>query len=86
MEVKSLAEAPAIADAVPFEIDEGALALRDRARRFAEDVLMPLEEEAERRGGVLGDELVDLERDRVCDGRRLGERLDLHRLDRLTCD
>ena len=58
MEVKSLAEAPGIPGATPFELDEGALALRDRARRFAEDVLMPLEEEAERRGGRLPDELV----------------------------
>src|SRR5919109_5606811 len=58
MEVKSLAEAPDIASAMPFEVDEAALALRDRARGFAEDVLMPLEKEAERRSGRLPDELV----------------------------
>ena len=34
----------------------GALDLQARARRFAEDVLMPLEEEAERRGGRLPEE------------------------------
>ena len=56
MEVKSLAEAPGIPGATPFEVDDGALALRERARRFAEDVLMPLEEEAERRAGRLPDE------------------------------
>ncbi|HXE98797.1 MAG TPA: acyl-CoA dehydrogenase family protein, partial [Solirubrobacterales bacterium] len=58
MEVKSLAEAPGIMGGVPLEVDEGAIALRERARAFAEDVLMPLEEEAERRAGRLPDELV----------------------------
>ena len=58
MEVKSLAEAPAIAAGIPFEIDEGALALRDRARGFVEGVLMPLEEEAERQAGRLPDERI----------------------------
>src|SRR5436190_10491371 len=41
------------------ELDDGAtLDLQERARRFAEEVLMPLEEEAERRGGRLPDAVV----------------------------
>src|SRR4051812_26234266 len=58
MEVKSLAQASGAPGSPPLEFDEGALALQARARRFAEDVLMPLEEEAERRGGRLGGEVV----------------------------
>ena len=58
MEVKSLADAPDFPGTAPFELDDGALALQERARRFAEDVLIPLEEEAEQRGGQLPDELV----------------------------
>jgi acyl-CoA dehydrogenase len=58
MEVKaspppSLAPAPA-----PPELDEHGLDVAEGARRFAEEVLMPLEEEAERRGGRLPAELV----------------------------
>src|SRR5439155_17179154 len=40
------------------ELDDATLDLQGRARRFAEDVLMPLEEEAERRGGRLPDDVV----------------------------
>ncbi len=58
MEVKSLAQAQGAPGSPPLELDEGALALQERARRFAEDVLMPLEEQAERRGGRLGDDVV----------------------------
>ena len=53
MEVKSTPP-PGVAAALPMpELDEETLAIAERARRFAEDVLMPLEEEAERRGGRL---------------------------------
>jgi acyl-CoA dehydrogenase len=38
--------------------DAHALALQGRARRFAEQVLMPLEQEAERRGGRLSPEAI----------------------------
>jgi alkylation response protein AidB-like acyl-CoA dehydrogenase len=58
MEVKSTAP-PFLAPGVPTpELDEGAIALAERARRFAEEVLMPLEEEAEQRGGRLPDDVV----------------------------
>jgi acyl-CoA dehydrogenase len=40
------------------ELDDATLDLQERARHFAEDVLMPLEEEAERRGGRLPDDVV----------------------------
>jgi alkylation response protein AidB-like acyl-CoA dehydrogenase len=50
----------------PLELDERALAVSQRARRFAEDVLMPLEEEAERRDGRLPEERVaDLKREAI---------------------
>ena len=43
----------------PIEgLDERAREVQMRARRFVEDVLMPLEEEAERRGGRLPDETI----------------------------
>jgi alkylation response protein AidB-like acyl-CoA dehydrogenase len=58
MEVKSTPPVTEITGASPIELDEGALAVAERARRFAEDVLMPLEEEAEQRGGRLGDEAI----------------------------
>ena len=58
MEVKSLDHAQGPPGAPPLELDAGALALQERARRFAEDVLMPLEEEAERRGGRLPEDVV----------------------------
>src|SRR4051794_19827969 len=61
MEVKSTRWASA--DPAPLELDEGARDVAERARRFAEDVLMPLEEEAERRGGRLPEDVVtDLKR------------------------
>jgi alkylation response protein AidB-like acyl-CoA dehydrogenase len=60
MEVKS---APWATAAPAIELDERALEVAERARRFAEDVLMPLEEEAERRGGRLQEDVVaDLKR------------------------
>jgi alkylation response protein AidB-like acyl-CoA dehydrogenase len=63
MEVKSTPPPHLNAGAPPLDLDEEALAVSERARRFAEDVLMPLEEEAERRGGRLSDDVVaDLRR------------------------
>ena len=50
MEVKSsnaAVDESAVAG-IPFHLDEEALAIQDRARRFTEDVLIPLEEQAER--------------------------------------
>jgi acyl-CoA dehydrogenase len=58
MEVKSTPPAAAMAGLPPLDLDEGALDVAERARRFAEGVLMPLEEEAERRGGRLPDDVV----------------------------
>src|SRR3954452_11658083 len=58
MEVKSPVQPPGAPTVPPMELGPGPLALQERARRFAEDVLMPLEEEAERRGGRLGGEVV----------------------------
>ena len=57
MEVESPAP-PAAPGGPTLEVDEGALQIQDRARRFAEDALMPLEEEAERRAGRLPDDVV----------------------------
>src|SRR3954451_4786268 len=59
MEVKSSPPAVAAAGVESPELDQGALDVAERARRFAEDVLMPLEEEAEQRGGRLPDDVVD---------------------------
>ena len=60
MEVKSSPPVTlAATDAVPPDLDEAALDIAERARRFAENVLMPLEEEAEQRGGRLPDDVVD---------------------------
>ena len=54
--------------AIP-ELDERALALQSRARAFVDDVLIPLEEEAERRGGVLPDEAIaDVKREAMAAG------------------
>src|SRR5215210_8026769 len=55
MEVKSAPPSPTIP---PLELDAAQRDLQDRARRFAEEVLMPLEEEAELRGGRLPGETV----------------------------
>jgi alkylation response protein AidB-like acyl-CoA dehydrogenase len=55
MEVKS---SPPPAGSASLELDEGTLDLTERARRFAEEVLMPLEEEAEALGGRLPDDVV----------------------------
>jgi alkylation response protein AidB-like acyl-CoA dehydrogenase len=66
MEVKSLDGPPGGLLESPLELDERALALQERARGFAERVLMPLEEEAERRGGRLPDDVVaDVKREAV---------------------
>jgi acyl-CoA dehydrogenase len=56
MEVKS----SALLDpgGLPFELTPPQRDLQERARRFAEDVLMPLEVEAEERGGRLPDDVV----------------------------
>jgi acyl-CoA dehydrogenase len=58
MEVKSSPPVTPAAAAAPPELDEGALDVAERARRFSEDVLMPLEEEAEQRSGRLPDDVV----------------------------
>ena len=72
MEVKSTAPPPLAAGATPLDLDEEALEVSERARRFAEEVLMPLEEEAERSGGRLPEDVVaDLKR-RAIDARLQG--------------
>jgi len=43
----------------PNELTTEQQDLRDRARRFVEDVLMPLEDEAEERGGALPENTID---------------------------
>ena len=69
MEVKSLDGVPGGRVEPPLELDERALALQERARGFAERVLMPLEEEAERRGGRLPDDVVaDVKREAIAAG------------------
>jgi acyl-CoA dehydrogenase len=72
MEVKSTPPRPVDAGAPPLDPGEGALEVSERARRFAEDVLMPLEEEAERRGGRLPDDVVADLRRRAIDARLHG--------------
>jgi len=72
MEVKSTPPPPAAAGAASLEVDGEALEVSERARRFAEDVLMPLEEEAERRGGRLPDDVVADLRRRAMDARLQG--------------
>jgi alkylation response protein AidB-like acyl-CoA dehydrogenase len=68
MEVKSLIDAGAWAG-LAAGVDEGAAELRQRARRFAEDILMPLEEEAERRHGRLPAETIaDVKREAIAAG------------------
>ena len=72
MEVKSTPPPRAAAGATPLDLDEEALEVSERARRFAEEVLMPLEEEAERSGGRLPEDVVaDLKR-RAIDARLQG--------------
>ena len=46
-------------DEIPFELDDRARDIQARARAFTEDVLFPLEEEAERRHGRLPDDVVE---------------------------
>src|SRR4051794_19079068 len=58
MEVKSPVQPPGAPTVPPMELGPGPLAVQEQARRFAEDVLMPLEEEAERRGGRLAEDVV----------------------------
>jgi acyl-CoA dehydrogenase len=66
MEVKSLAETPGT---LPFEHDSSALELQERAQRFAEQVLMPLEEEAEHRRGRLPEETIaEVKREAIAAG------------------
>ncbi len=43
----------------PFELSERARDIQSRSRRFVEDVLIPLEEEAERRLGRLPQDVID---------------------------
>src|SRR5690349_13416180 len=72
MEVKSTPPPPIAAGAPALDLDEEALEVSERARGFAEKVLMPLEEEAERRGGRLPEDVVaDLKR-RAMDTRLQG--------------
>jgi alkylation response protein AidB-like acyl-CoA dehydrogenase len=70
MEVESLApEAASPPGTSAPELAPDARALQERARRFAEDVLMPLEEEAEQRGGRLPDDVVaDVKRKGIAAG------------------
>jgi alkylation response protein AidB-like acyl-CoA dehydrogenase len=50
-------------------LDDRARDVQHRARRFVEDVLMPLEEEAERRGGRLPDETIaEIKREAIAAG------------------
>jgi acyl-CoA dehydrogenase len=72
MEVKSTPPRAIDAGTPPLDTDEGVLEVSERARRFAEDVLMPLEEEAERRGGRLPDDVVADLRRRAIDARLHG--------------
>ncbi|KAA0272305.1 MAG: acyl-CoA dehydrogenase family protein [Acidobacteria bacterium] len=46
-------------DEIPFELDDRARDIQARARAFTEDVLIPLEEEAERRNGILPDDVIE---------------------------
>src|SRR5215207_7824863 len=70
MEVKSVL--PSAAGAPPpagVELGASAIELQGRARRFAEQVLMPLEQEAERRGGRLGaDAIATVKREAIAAG------------------
>ena len=55
-------DASALVEAVeetPFELTDRARDIQARSRRFVEDVLMPLEEEAERRRGRLPQDAID---------------------------
>jgi acyl-CoA dehydrogenase len=66
MEVKSTPPPSVVPGPQPPEVDDGTLAVAERARRFAEEVLMPLEEEAERRGGRLpAEEVAEVRRKSV---------------------
>jgi len=72
MEVKSTPPPATAAGAMPLDLDGATLELAHRARRFAEAVLMPLEEEAERRGGRLPEDVVAELRRRALDARLAG--------------
>src|SRR5919201_4220617 len=72
MEVKSTPPPATAAGATALELDEETLEVSYRARRFAEAVLMPLEEEAERRGGRLPDDVVADVKRRALDARLNG--------------
>jgi alkylation response protein AidB-like acyl-CoA dehydrogenase len=69
MEVKSTPPPPLAPGRPVPEVDERAVAIAARARRFAEEVLIPLEGEAERRGGRLPAAVVaDLKREAIAAG------------------
>src|SRR5947199_298376 len=72
MEVKSLEGPPGVPEPFRVDLDERAIALQERARRFCEGTLIPLEEEAERGGGRLPDDVVAAVKREAIDG---GERL-----------
>src|SRR4051794_40591413 len=72
MEVKSTPPVTEITGALPIELDGAALDVAERARRFAEDVLMPLEEQAEQRSGRLGEDAVAEIRRRAIEARLNG--------------
>src|SRR5262245_34287180 len=62
----SSASRPGVAGLEAVELTAHALALQGQARRFAEQVLMPLEQEAERRGGRLSPEAIEtIKRDAI---------------------
>lgn len=64
MEVKSLD--PEALTGLPFELDAETRDVQRRARRFTEDVLIPLEEQAERGGGILPDDVIaDVQREAI---------------------
>ncbi len=53
------APADAGLEEIPFELDDRARDIQARARAFTEEILFPLEEEAERRHGRLPDDVVE---------------------------
>jgi acyl-CoA dehydrogenase len=58
MEVKSSLPPSVGSEPLAPEVDEQARTVAERARRFTEEALLPLEEEAERRGGRLPESVV----------------------------
>ena len=74
MEVKSTPPPTAMPDLPPLELSDGAVEIAQRAQRFAEEILTPLEEEAERRGGRLPDDVVAQVKREAIDARLNGGR------------